>query len=364
MKKGKMLGAIGGLAIVSACILPMNCYGTELKNGIRTEKNASVTAGATSIINSYNADMILSSNDSNEVVKSSKNSTSEDNVAKRCGYKNLAIAKISEGNLNTRKKASVSSEIVGKMTKHNGCEILKTKGEWTKIKSGNVTGYVKTEYLITGKKALKIAEKEVEIVATVENTQTLRVRNKKSTKSKTIALIGEGEDLVVVKDESEKGWVKVEVDDNESGYVSVDYVSLSEKLPTAKSVAEVEAGVDGVSGTRASLVSYALQFVGNRYVWGGTSLTNGIDCSGFTMQIYARYGVSLPHHAASQPGYGKRISPSEAKPGDLFFYGSGGIHHVAIYIGNGQIVHAANSRSGIIISSAYYSTPVCVVSYL
>ena len=141
-------------------------------------------------------------------------------------------------------------------------------------------------------------------------------------------------------------------------------MDVSEKLPTAESVKELEKG-EGVSDTRVSLVQYALQFVGNPYVWGGTSLTNGIDCSGFTMQVYARYGISLPHHAASQPGYGRRISASEARPGDLFFYGSGSsIGHVGIYIGNGQIVHASNPRTGIKISSAYYRTPICVVSYL
>jgi cell wall-associated NlpC family hydrolase len=122
--------------------------------------------------------------------------------------------------------------------------------------------------------------------------------------------------------------------------------------------------ITGISDTRTSLVEYALQFVGNPYVWGGTSLTRGVDCSGFTMQVYAHYGISLPHHSASQPSYGKRISASQAQPGDLFFYGSGSINHVGIYIGNGKIVHASNARTGITISSAYYRTPVCVVSYL
>jgi cell wall-associated NlpC family hydrolase len=100
-------------------------------------------------------------------------------------------------------------------------------------------------------------------------------------------------------------------------------------------------------------------------VWGGESLTNGVDCSGFTMKVYERFGVYLPHYSGSQPSYGTKISAKDAKPGDLFFYGDGSkINHVAIYIGNGQIVHAASTRAGIIISSAYYSTPICVVSYL
>ena len=126
---------------------------------------------------------------------------------------------------------------------------------------------------------------------------------------------------------------------------------------------EVKYG-DGVSDVRVDLVNYATQFVGNPYVWGGVSLTNGCDCSGFVLSVYSHYGIGLPHSSRSQSGYGKSISASEAKPGDLFFYGSGSISHVAIYIGNGRIVHASNHRDGIKISSAFYRTPICVRSLL
>ena len=238
--------------------------------------------------------------------------------------------------------------------------IRDSKGDWAKITSGKVEGYVKTEYLLTGDAAKNVAKKEITKVVTV-NTTTLRVREKASEDSAILSLVGEGEDLVV--EDTKDGWYKVEVDD-QKGYISGDYVEVTEKLPTASTVKELEYG-EGYTDSRVSLVQFALQFVGNRYVWGGTSLTNGIDCSGFTMQVYARYGVGLPHHAASQPAYGNRISASEAKPGDLFFYGSGSsISHVGIYIGNGQIVHASNARTGIKISSAYYRTPICVISYL
>ena len=272
------------------------------------------------------------------------------------------MSNIKEGNLNVRKKATTESKIVGKMTKNNACEILGTKDDWTKIKSGSVTGYVKSEYLYTGDDAIAAAEKAVITVATV-NTTTLRVRKKASVDSSVVSLVGEGEDLTVEK--IVDGWYKVEVDD-EKGYISGDFVDISQKLPTASSIKELnESSSEGASSTSSSLVQYALQFVGNRYVWGGTSLTNGVDCSGFTMQVYAHYGISLPHHAASQPGYGTRVSSSEAKPGDLFFYSNGGgINHVAIYIGNGQVVHASNPRTGIKISNAFYRTPVCVVRYL
>lgn len=286
----------------------------------------------------------------------------EKTVAELCGYETLGMSKISEGNLNIRKKATTDSRIVGKMTKNNACEILGTKDEWTKIKSGSVTGYVKSEYLYTGDDAIDVAEKAVITVATV-NTTTLRVRKKPSVDSSVVSLVGEGEDLIVEK--IVDGWYKVEVDD-EKGFISGDYIDVSQKLPTASSIKELnESSSNSSSDTGYSLVQYALQFVGNRYVWGGTSLTGGVDCSGFTMQVYAHYGVSLPHHAASQPAYGTRVSSSEAKPGDLFFYSNGsGINHVAIYIGNGQVVHASNPRTGIKISNAFYRTPVCVVRYL
>lgn len=288
-----------------------------------------------------------------------ENNTNTKNIAETCGYTNFGIAQV-DGSLNVRKGAGTDSKVVGKMSNHDACEILGKKDGWIKIKSGKVKGYVKSGYLLMGDAALTIAEKEVETVATV-NTTTLRVREDKSTDSAIVSLVGEGEDLIVEKIVDD--WYKVEVDD-QKGYISGEYVTISQKLPTASSVEELENGT-GVSDTRVSLVQYALQFVGNRYVWGGTSLTNGIDCSGFTMQIYARYGISLPHHAASQPGYGTRISASDAQPGDLFFYGSGStISHVGIYIGNGQIVHASNARTGIKISSAYYRTPICVARYL
>lgn len=285
----------------------------------------------------------------------------EDDVAALCGYKNLGIANIKEGNLNIREEATTDSKVAGKMTKHNACEILGEEDGWLKVKSGRVDGYVKAEYILTGDAALEVAEKEIVTVATVTGTATLRVREEASTDSATLALVGEGESLVV--QEERDGWYYVEVDD-EKGYISGEFVEISLKLPTAQTIKELTKD-DGFSDVRMQLVQYALQFVGNRYVWGGTSLTNGVDCSGFTMQVYAHFGIGLPHHSGSQPGYGTRINASEARPGDLFFYGSGSrIGHVAIYIGNGQIVHASNERTGIKVSNAYYRTPICVVSYL
>lgn len=276
------------------------------------------------------------------------------------GYDELGIANVKEC-LNVREKPSTDSDIVGKMTAKNACEIEKVSKGWAKITSGEVKGYVKAEYLLTGDAAVEAAQGEIETYATV-TTSTLRVRKKASTDAKVLSLVAKGEDLSVLNQDTE-GWVKVQVD-NEEGYVSADYVELGEKLPTAQKVTEVKEE-EGVSASRVNLVSNALQYVGNPYKWGGTSLTNGVDCSGFTMMIYAQYGISLPHSSRAQPSYGTKIDSSEAQPGDLFFYGSGSsINHVAIYIGNGKIVHASNKKDGIKVSNAFYRSPICVVRYL
>lgn len=335
-----------------------------------------LTAGATSALTYYGAELTVAQNDSNVVTASAQGAPQTDDAsqeseqaneaaqtptaAQTCGYTNLGMSVISSGNLNIRQEASTDSEVIGILTNHNACELLEDAGEWYKVTSGKVTGYVNKQYLVTGDEAESIAEQEIKTVATV-NTETLNVRAEKSTEAAVLSQVGNSEAFTV--NSVADGWVEISVDDS-VGYISQDYVTLAQALPTAKTIEQVKYG-DGVSDVRASVVSYALQFVGNRYVWGGTSLEKGVDCSGFTMRILGKYGISLPHSSRAQPSYGKKISASEAKPGDLFFYGSGrSISHVAIYIGNGQIVHASNKRDGIKVSNAYYRNPICVARYL
>lgn len=335
-----------------------------------------LTAGATSALTYYGDELTVAQNDNNVVTASAQGAPQTDDAsqefeqaneaaqtptaAQTCGYTNLGMSVISSGNLNIRQEASTDSEVVGILTNHNACELLEDAGDWYKVTSGKVTGYVNKQYLVTGDEAESIAEQEIKTVATV-NTETLNVRAEKSTEAAVLSQVGNSEAFTV--NSVADGWVEISVDDS-VGYISQDYVTLAQALPTAKTIEQVKYG-DGVSDVRASVVSYALQFVGNRYVWGGTSLENGVDCSGFTMRILGKYGISLPHSSKAQPSYGTKISASEAKPGDLFFYGSGrSISHVAIYIGNGQIVHASNKRDGIKVSNAYYRNPICVARYL
>lgn len=335
-----------------------------------------LTAGATSALTYYGDELTVAQNDNNVVTASAQGAPQTDDAsqeseqaneaaqtptaAQTCGYTNLGMSVISSGNLNIRQEASTDSEVVGILTNHNACELLEDAGDWYKVTSGKVTGYVNKQYLVTGDEAESIAEQEIKTVATV-NTETLNVRAEKSTDAAVLSQVGNSEAFTV--NSVADGWVEISVDDS-VGYISQDYVTLAQALPTAKTIEQVKYG-DGVSDVRASVVSYALQFVGNRYVWGGTSLENGIDCSGFTMRILGKYGVSLPHSSKAQPSCGTKISASDAKPGDLFFYGSGSsISHVAIYIGNGQIVHASNKRDGIKVSNAFYRNPICVTRYL
>ncbi|MFQ9243707.1 MAG: NlpC/P60 family protein [Lachnospiraceae bacterium] len=276
------------------------------------------------------------------------------------GYQNLGIAHV-DNNLNIRQEPSENAKLVGKLTKDAACEVLSTENGWAHIKSGKVEGYCNTEYLYTGDAAIERGKEAASMIAVV-NTETLKVREEPNTDSTVITLIPQEEELEVV-DVMDNGWIKFLLDDEEA-YVSGDYVDVEERLEKAVSITELLYG-QGVSDAKVSLVQYAKQFIGNPYVWGGTSLTSGADCSGFTMSVFKKYGISLPHHAASQAQMGTKVSLTDAQPGDLVFYAKNGrINHVAIYIGSGQVVHASSPKTGIKISSVNYRTPAGVRRYL
>ena len=271
------------------------------------------------------------------------------------GFSNLGIANVSNY-LNVREEPSEDGKLVGKMSKNSGCEVYDITDGWAHIKSGKVTGYVKAEFLLTGKEARDRAD-EVATDMAVCNSGGLRVREEPSTESPVITLVAEGEELEVV--EQLDGWVKIMLDDEEA-YVSSDYVDIAKKLDRAVTQTELIYG-KGVSDVRVDPVNYAKQFLGNPYVWGGTSLTNGADCAGFVQSIFKKYGVSLPRTSSAQSAVGSKVSLSDAQPGDLVFYAKNGrVNHVAIYIGNGQVIHASNARTGIKISNASYRTPYAV----
>jgi hypothetical protein len=168
-------------------------------------------------------------------------------------------------------------------------------------------------------------------------------------------IVGSGQRFDVLEELDE--WVKIDLD-GEEGYLYKEYVDVGAKLDEALTISEALYGA-GVSDVRIALSEFAKKYIGNPYVWGGTSLTKGADCSGFVLAVFKNYGISLPHSSRAQANCGSSVSISELKPGDLVFYGNGsGINHVAIYVGGGQVVHASNPRTGITISNMYYRSPV------
>lgn len=275
-------------------------------------------------------------------------------------YKNLGICQTESGNLNIRETPDTEGALCGKLPNNAACDIIGDNNGWYHIVSDEIEGYVKSEYIVTGDDAIQLAYDIMEKVAVV-TADSLRVRSEMNTDSEIITSIPNGEKVTVAEEYDD--WIALEIDD-EVGYCSKEFVDIQLRLRSAMTLTEARFG-EGVSDGRAALVTFALQYVGNRYVWGGTSLTKGVDCSGFTMQVYKQFGYSLPHYSGAQAKCGKSIKLSEAQPGDLVFYGRGKtIGHVAIYMGNGQIVHASNKREGIKVSSVYYRNILKVVRIL
>lgn len=273
------------------------------------------------------------------------------------GYTNLGIANV-ENNLNVRQQPDESGKLVGKMPKDSACEVLETADNWAHIQSGEVEGYVCMDYLFTGVEA-KLKAMEVIRTVAVVNVDGLRIRKGPSVDSEVMTQVPEGAELEYA--ETVDGWHKVLIDGQEA-YVSAEYADVTESLNTAITLTELLYG-QGVSDVRVDLVEYSKQFLGNPYVWGGTSLTKGADCSGFVVSIFKNFGVKLSHSSRAQANEGTKISMDKAQPGDLIFYGSP-IDHVAIYIGGGKVIHASSPTTGIIISKYNYRTPVKVVKVL
>lgn len=403
----------------------------------------------------------------------STTSETETSAETKSIYDTIAVSRCYDY-VNVRSMPSTDGEILGKI--YDGCAatILEVEGDWYKIESGSVEGYIKAEYFVTGAEAEALAEKLANKIATV-NTTTLRVRASADINSDCVTFVPLGEEFMIM--EEENGWGRIEIDASTNGWVSMEFLDVRVEFDTAVSIEEEEAKIaeqeaakkradearihaeeeaqaarqraeearkreeeskraaqattivetttaetttaaeteqvteaqmpQGAEETqpqtevqtepeteaitepettqaeteaqtqapeiadnnanaalREAIVTYALQFVGNPYVYGGNSLTNGTDCSGFVKLIYQEFGYSLTRRASLQYNEGRRISVDELKPGDLIFYGNGEVDHVTMYIGNGQVVHASTARTGIKISSMNYRSIYGAVSII
>ena len=306
-------------------------------------------------------------------------------------YANLAIAQVTDY-VNVRSQPSTDGEIVGKIYNGSVAQVLATAGDnddWFQIISGDVEGFIKAEYFLYGEEAEAVIDQYVTYYATVL-ADRLNVREEQSADSRRIGYIDNGENVKVVEDCGD--WLKVQYTDSKQGYVSAEYVSVHEEFVYAKSIEEerreeaerqalaarakeAEQSTPEVIGTitfptnqytsneelRTAIVDYAMQYLGNKYVHGGRSLASGTDCSGFTCYIYKDFGYSLSRTPGGQYSTnGRSIGYDEIQPGDIICYGKSKCTHVGLYIGDGQIIHSANSRKGVIISAADYDNILAI----
>ena len=372
--------AIGREEGVSGAIVLLNDYCAKVANGELFATDPLLMVHGDQLHQEMVSDEDTAEGPATEIESAIKDG---EHINLNLNYSRLGIANKVDNYLNVRKKPSKKARIIGKMVKNSGCHIYNVKKGWAKIVSGKVTGYVKAKYLTMDEEAEAIVPDVgrdcVEIM-----TDSLNVRALPSVTAPIYSVCDAGEEFEIKKEDVDQEFIEkiikkekisdeaidraggmqnlldhmneficIMVDDDYA-FVSKEYVREQFSLKRATKVKyDPETGES--SGTYG-IVAYAMQFLGNPYVWGGTSLTHGCDCSGFTMQIWAHFGKGLPHSSAAQAGC--TTSVSNPRPGDLFFYGNGGIGHVAMYIGGGQVIHASNHRDGIKISNAYYRHPV------
>ncbi len=283
-------------------------------------------------------------------------------------YDVLGVSKAQDYvNIRSSPKEDGINNIVGKFPGYAGANILGEEDGWYKIQSGAVTGYVRKDLVATGAEAESLAVSHASVMAIV-NTDALNVRAEPSTDAQAWTKITKDQRYNVLNQLD--GWVQLELDtgddeDSEQGaYVSTrdNNVSVTYALQEAVEYKPAVEAANAAAAFRNQIVNYACQFVGNRYVWGGTSLTNGCDCSGFTQSVLKHFGISIPRVSRDQARSGVKVDSSSMRPGDLIFYANrkGTINHVGMYIGNGQVVNAASTRSGIRIYRWNYRTPVAI----
>lgn len=232
---------------------------------------------------------------------------------------------------------------------------------WSKVDYNGQTGYIKSEYLTTTKPAAasdstqQTTEKKQETKETVYATAGVNIRAKASADADKIGTLAAGGSITRTGKTS-SGWSRVDYN-GQTGYIKSDYLTTTKPTVTSNTTAS---STSSSSSLGQQIADFAVQYVGYPYVYGGNSLTNGVDCSGFTQQVYLHFGYSIPRRASIQATVGTSVAISDLQPGDLVFYGdSEGVGHVVIYIGDGKVVHASTPSKGIIISDLYYRTPMC-----
>lgn len=259
------------------------------------------------------------------------------------------VVKVTAETLNVRAEESTESDVIALSDEGDSFTILGKENDWIKVAvSEDEVGYVASDYVYVDyiyETAVTIEEEQAAAAAEAAEQAALEEQNQQASQS-TEAPVTESPSTEAPTTEAPKQ----ETPKQNSGQETVNStdVVVSDQSDSTESVKQ-----ESTSTTGQQIADYAVQFVGNPYVYGGTSLTNGADCSGFVQSVYKHFGYSLPRVAADQANAGTKVSTKNLQPGDLLFYH--GYGHVAIYIGGGQVVHASTVKTGIKISNYDYS---------
>ena len=282
------------------------------------------------------------------------------------------VAQVNAEALMVRSEPSEDADVVDTVTADQIVYLEEDLGGWAKISTGSTEGYVSADYVSyasylpqgeTHEEAeARIAEEEAAYQAWLDEQerqyQEQLAAEQAEWEAQNQAWIEYLQSQSDYADQAQAAADQAAADQTVYDTVAGAGIDTSEVTNTTDSSS---------SSLRQQIVDYALQFVGNPYVYGGTSLTNGTDCSGFTQSVLGNFGINISRTAGAQSQGGKSVDLSQLEPGDLLFYsGSGdyGIGHVSMYIGNGQVVHASSSTTGIIVSDVNYRTPTSASDYI
>ncbi len=288
-------------------------------------------------------------------------------------YLNRAFSNTGDGYAYIRNAPDEKSDWIGKLYGNSTVTVLEYNKDWAKIQSGNAEGYVPVNVLYLGEEAQKHAAEYEKYQATV-TADVLNVRAGQGTDTQVLTQVTLNQQYQITGKPS-KGWYPIQVGEI-AGWVSGEYINIEKIYSYAETKAEEEerlareaaqkaaeeakaaeaAMIQSQSSAGQAVIDYACQFIGNPYVWGGTSLTEGADCSGFVQSVYANFGISLPRTTWDMESVGVPVSYEEAMPGDIVLYDG----HVGLYMGDGNIVNAMNEEDGIGICSATYTNIITI----
>lgn len=380
---------IVALLTLIAFFNPVNTYATDLSTiELPSTKAEAITTIEENITPTTNLKYITPTQDNslsdNTIVSSYMEERDDEIKSLKELYPNYGFIDYTGEDVYIYEEKDINSLKVGVSKGKSICYIEEFDDNWSKIISNDIEGYVESKNVkISDEVYIALYSDELDATnkTIVVNTKRIKVYEQMDDKSKVVKTIKENETWQVENEQND--WVSIYLDDNSIGYIKDENITIydgSIVIPdyTTSSFCYVEKiynirkswitkdskiitlSKEEVVEERKEIVDFALSHEGNPYVWGGTDLSDGADCSGFVQSTYEHFGFELPRTAAEQSQIGIPVNKEDLQVGDLVFYPRNGysVGHVGIYIGNGQIINALNENKGIIICDMDYNTPV------